>query len=66
MKKKYQFDVPCVYYYEIDADTEKQARKILLDKGGLDIEGNLYLNKDNYKRAELVGVLQPQAREQEG
>tara|TARA_R100001463_G_scaffold118154_1_gene173808 strand:+ start:540 stop:830 length:291 start_codon:yes stop_codon:yes gene_type:complete len=66
MKKTYQFDVPCVYYYEINADTEVQARKILLDKGGLDIEGNLCLDEDNYKRAELVGVLQPQASEQKG
>ena len=66
MKKTYQFDVPCVYYYEIDADTEEQARKILLDKGGLDIDGDLCLDEDNYKRAELVGVLQPQASEQKG
>ncbi len=49
-----------------DADTEEQARKILLDKGGLDIEGDLCLDEDNYKRAELVGVLQPQASEQKG
>ena len=66
MKKTYQFDVPCVYYYEIDADTEEQARKILLDKGGLDIDGDLCLDEDNYKRAELVGVLQPQANKQKG
>ena len=31
-KKTYQFDVPCVYYYEIDADTEEEARKILVEK----------------------------------
>jgi len=66
MKKTYQFDVPCVYYYEIDAGTEEQARKILLDKGGMDLEGDLCLDEDNYKRAELVGVLQPQASEKKG
>ena len=63
MKKTYQFDVPCVYYYEIDADTEEQAKKILEDKGGIEIEGELCLESENYKEAKLVGVLQPQAKE---
>ena len=40
-KKTYQFDVPCIYYYEINADTEEQAKKILEDKGGIEIEGEL-------------------------
>ena len=63
MKKTYQFDVPCVYYYEIDADTEEQAKKILEDKGGVEIEGELCLESENYKEAKLVGVLQPQTKE---
>ena len=62
MKKTYQFDVPCVYYYEIDAETEEQAKKILETKGGIEIEGELCLESENYKRAKLVGVLEPQAR----
>ena len=62
-KKTYQFDVPCVYYYEIDADTKEQAQKILEDKGGIEIEGELCLESENYKEAKLVGVLQPQTNE---
>ena len=55
--KTYQFDVPCVYYYEIDAETEEQARKILIEKGGIDIDGDLLLEKGDYEQAKLVGVL---------
>ena len=62
-KKTYQFDVPCIYYYEINADTEEQAKKILEDKGGIEIEGELCLESENYKEAKLVGVLQPQTNE---
>ena len=57
MKKTYQFDVPCVYYYEIDADTEEEARKILVEKGGLDLDGDLQLEEEDYKEAKLIGVL---------
>ena len=56
-KKTFQFDVPCVYYYEIDADTEEEARKILVEKGGLTIEGDLCLDEEDYKEAKLIGVL---------
>ena len=55
--KTYQFDVPCVYYYEIDAETEEQARKILIEKGGIDIDGDLLLEQGDYEQAKLVGVL---------
>ena len=55
--KTYQFDVPCVYYYEIDAETEEQARQILISKGGIDIEGDLLLEQGDYEQAKLVGVL---------
>jgi len=55
--KTYQFDVPCTYYYEIDAETEEQARQILISKGGIDIEGDLLLEQGDYEQAKLVGVL---------
>ena len=55
--KTYQFDVPCTYYYEIDAETEEQARKILIEKGGIDIDGDLLLEQGDYEQAKLVGVL---------
>ena len=41
-KKLYRFRVPCSYFYEIFANSENQARKILLSGGGLDIEGKLF------------------------
>ena len=56
--KTYQFDVPCFYYYEINAESEEQARKLLIDKGGIDIEGDLLLEKGDYEQAKLVGVLE--------
>ena len=59
MKKTYQFDVPCVYYYEIDANTEEEARLILNKKGGIEIEGELCLESENYNQAQLVGILDP-------
>ena len=54
--KTYQFDVPCAYYYEINAESEEQARKILIEKGGIEIEGELTLT--DYEQATLVGVLE--------
>lgn len=63
MKKTYQFDVPCVYYYEIDANTEEQAKKILQQKGGISIDGDLLIDEDNYKQATLVGVLEKKESE---
>jgi len=64
MKKTYQFDVPCVYYYEIDANTEEQAKKILQQKGGISINGDLLIDEDNYKQATLVGVLEKKESEE--
>ena len=29
MSKKYIFDVPCFYVYEVEAETEEEARKII-------------------------------------
>jgi|TARA_R110002124_G_scaffold50273_1_gene146470 hypothetical protein len=56
--KTYQFDVPCFYYYEINSESEEQARKLLIEKGGIDIEGDLLLEKGDYEQAKLVGVLE--------
>jgi len=57
-KKRYQFRVPCYYFYEIFANNENQAKKILLNKGGLDIEGKLSLDDNAYKDAELRNVIE--------
>jgi hypothetical protein len=50
--------VPCSYFYEIFANSENQARKILLNGGGLDIEGKLFLDDNAYKDAELRNVIE--------
>lgn len=57
-KKTYQFCVPCSYYYEIEANTEEEAREILIEKGGIDIEGDLLILDDDYKKADCIGEMQ--------
>jgi len=51
-KKLYQFKVPCYYFYEIFANNENQARKILLNNGGIDIDGKLFFDDNAYKDAD--------------
>ena len=53
-EKTFEFSVPCFCHYKIKAKTEKEARKILVEKGGIDIQGNLCLEEDDYKKAELL------------
>jgi hypothetical protein len=55
--KEYQFIVPCSFYYQIEANTEEEARQILLDKGGIDIDGELLLDDDAYRKADCIGVM---------
>ena len=50
----YEFEVPCSYYYCIEAESEKQARKILIEKGGIDIDGELCIEEKNYRNAILL------------
>ena len=52
--KTYTFAVPCSYVYEIGAESEEQARKILCEKGGLDIDGELSLEDDAYRKADFI------------
>ena len=40
-KNTYVFSVPATYFYEIDADSEDEARKLLEEEGGMDIMGTL-------------------------
>tara|TARA_B100001094_G_C18166426_1_gene792359 strand:- start:269 stop:496 length:228 start_codon:yes stop_codon:yes gene_type:complete len=40
-KNTYVFSVPATYFYEIDADSEEEARKLLEEEGGMDIMGAL-------------------------
>jgi hypothetical protein len=59
---KYQFEVPALFSYEIEAGSEAEARKILIDRGGrgfsfvsgIDIDGELLIESENYKQAKLI------------
>tara|TARA_R100001440_G_C2458413_1_gene109451 strand:+ start:387 stop:563 length:177 start_codon:yes stop_codon:yes gene_type:complete len=54
MKKTYQFEVPALFSYEIEAGSEAEARKILINRGGIDIDGELLIESENYKQAKLI------------
>ena len=55
--KTYRFEVPCWYVYNIKAKSEKQARKILVKEGGLEIDGELCeMDERDYKKAKLIEV----------
>ena len=40
-KNTYVFSVPATYFYEVDADTEEEARQLLVDEGGIEFFGQL-------------------------
>mgnify|MGYP006100887467 CR=1 FL=1 len=53
-KNTYVFSVPATYAYEIDADTEEEARQLLRDKGGIDILGKLLeISDKDYRNATI-------------
>ena len=53
-KNTYVFSVPATYAYEIDADTEEEARQLLRDKGGIAILGDLLeISDKDYRDAYL-------------
>jgi hypothetical protein len=54
--KTFKFAVPCAYTYEIEAEAEDEARKILEEKGGLEITGDLEIEENDYRFATLLEV----------
>ena len=52
-KNSYIFSVPANYVYQIDADTEEEAREILEERGGADILGDLDMSSQDYRKATL-------------
>lgn len=54
--KKYQFEVPALFSYEIEAGSEEEARKILVERGGIDIDGELLIESEDYNKAKLTEV----------
>ena len=56
MKKDFKFSVNAVLTYTVEAETEDEARKILVEDGGLQLEGNLSLESNDYLDAKLNTV----------
>ena len=54
--KTFKFAVPCSYTYEIEAETEDEARDILYEKGGHEITGKLEIENNDYRFATLLEV----------
>ena len=52
-KNSYIFTVPATYTYQIDADTEEEAREILEERGGADILGDVDISAKDYRNATL-------------
>ena len=54
----YMFDVPCYYTYKVKATSQEEAEKILVEEGGLDIQGELSLEQTNYQNLKLIEVIE--------
>ena len=53
-EKYFVFSVPTAYIYEIQAKTEKEAREILVEHGGIEIHGDqCEMLAEDYENAEL-------------
>ena len=53
-KHTYVLSVPATYVYEIDADTEEEARQLLEEEGGIEILGELCdMTSKDYRNATL-------------
>ena len=59
MSKTYIFSVPATYVYEVDADSEEEARELLEEEGGMDILGELCdMTRKDYQNATLEQILE--------
>ena len=53
--KTFTFSVPASLMYDIEAETEEEARKLLVQEGGLSIlADDTLVDKSDYEKAELV------------
>ena len=53
--KTFTFNVPASLIYKIEAKTEEEAHKLLIQEGGLSIlADDTILDKSNYEMAELI------------
>ena len=52
--KYFVFSVPATMVYEIKAETEEEAREILMEEGGINILGDLCdMTSEDYAQADL-------------
>lgn len=55
--KYFVFSVPATMVYEIQAETEEEAREILIEEGGINILGDLCnMTSEDYTQADLEQV----------
>ena len=55
--KYFVFSVPTAFIYEIQAETEEEAREILVEEGGLSIFGEQCdITSEDYSQADLEQV----------
>jgi len=55
--KYFVFSVPTAFIYEIQAETEEEAREILVEEGGLSIFGEQCdMTSEDYAQADLEQV----------
>ena len=55
MKNRYSFSVSAELVYAIEAHTQKEAEKILVERGGYDITyDDLFVEEKDYKEANLI------------
>ena len=55
--KYFVFSIPATLIYEIQADTEQEAREILEEEGGINIFGDLCeMTSQDYAQADLEQV----------
>lgn len=56
-EKYFVFSVPTAFVYEIQAETEEEAREILVEEGGLSIFGEQCdMTSEDYAQADLEQV----------
>lgn len=55
MKTNYFYEVPCTYIYEVEANSEEEARKLLIIDGGTKIKGVASVFQDAYLNAKFIG-----------
>ena len=53
-RKEFTFSVPCSLEYRIFAHNEKEAKDILLEKGGYEIQGEISVEGSDYDNAILI------------